>query len=208
MTGTPRTTTATIPQREPVPALVALSNATLPRRPAGARAATAVDPFASHAAALALVEPLGLSRELGSDELNDLRALAAEAGAIAEALIGRRPPSVRTLNRLAARTGVTETLRVEPDGTLTVVVHWYAETAVAELAHRLVEELGRLDPARLRHCAREACDLLFYDTTRSRTQRWHSESPCGNRERQDRFTARSPASNRPADLQMRSGDRP
>jgi predicted RNA-binding Zn ribbon-like protein len=56
-----------------------------------------------------------------------------------------------------------------------------------ELACRIVAELGRLEPARLRHCAREACDLLFYDTTRSRTQRWHSESPCGLRERQDRW---------------------
>lgn len=180
------------PQREPVPALITLANATRPRRPPGVREATAPDPFASHADAVALVGPLGLSRALGGDELDDLRALAQEVRAIADALIaGRRPPSVRTLNRLAARTGAIETLRVEPNGRLAVVVERHAETAVGELAHRLVEELGRLDPARLRHCAREACDLLFYDTTRSRTQRWHSESPCGNRERQDRFAARS-----------------
>jgi predicted RNA-binding Zn ribbon-like protein len=89
-----------------------------------------------------------------------------------------------------------------------VVVHRHADTAVAELAHRLVEELGRLDPVRVRHCAREACDLLFYDTTRSRTQRWHSESPCGNRERQDRFAARSAGPNQRADRQRRGRDRP
>ncbi|WP_414710672.1 CGNR zinc finger domain-containing protein [Pseudonocardia sp.] len=35
---------------------------------------------------------------------------------------------------------------------------------------------------RLRRCARTACDLLFYDTTRSRTRRWHVEDPCGWRE--------------------------
>lgn len=185
------------PQRQPVPTVIALANATRPRRPPGARVATAVDPFASHAAALALVQPLGLSRALGRDELDDLRALASETRTIAEALMGgRRPPSVRTLNRLAARAGATEALQVQPDGTLTVVVHRQADTAVTELAQRLVEELGRLDPMRLRHCAREACDLLFYDTTRSRTQRWHSESPCGNRERQDRFADRSAGPNR------------
>jgi predicted RNA-binding Zn ribbon-like protein len=52
------------------------------------------------------------------------------------------------------------------------------------LARRLIEELAALEPNRLRRCARTACDLLFYDTTRSRTRRWHAEDPCGWRQRQ------------------------
>lgn len=183
----PRTTTTT-PQRQPVPALITLSNATRPRRPSGARAATTTDPFGSYAAAVSLLEPLGLSNPLGTDELDDLKALADETRAITEALVsGSRPPGISTLNRLAQQASATQTLRIGPDGTLTADVRWHAASAVAELACRIVAELGRLEPARLRHCAREACDLLFYDTTRSRTQRWHSESPCGLRERQDRW---------------------
>jgi predicted RNA-binding Zn ribbon-like protein len=54
----------------------------------------------------------------------------------------------------------------------------------AALARRLIEELNALEPDRLRRCARPECDLLFYDTTRSRTRRWHAEDPCGWRERQ------------------------
>jgi predicted RNA-binding Zn ribbon-like protein len=180
--------TRTIPEREPVPALIALANATRPRRPAGVRTATATDPFGSHAAAVALLEPLRLSRPPGPDELDDLRALAEQARAITEALVnGQPPPGAGTLNRLAGQASATRTLRIGSDGTLTEDVRWHAASAVAELACQIVAECGRLDPARLRHCAREACDLLFYDATRSRTQRWHSESPCGLRERQDRW---------------------
>jgi len=176
------------PQRQPVPALIALSNATRPRRPVGVRTAITVDPFGSHPDAVALLEPLGLKPRLDTDEVDDLRALAAETRAITEAFISnRRPPSIDTLNRFARQASATQTLRIDPDGTLTADIRWQAATAVAELASRIVAELGRLDPTRLRHCAREPCDLLFYDTTRSRTQRWHSESPCGLRERQDRW---------------------
>jgi hypothetical protein len=178
----------TTPQRWQVPALIALSNATRPRRPAGARTATAADPFGSYTAAVALLEPLELSRPLSIDELDDLKVLADETRAITEALVNdRRPPRISTINRLAEQASATQTLHIGPDGTLTADVRWHAASAVAELACLIVAELGRLDPARLRYCSREACDLLFYDTTRSRTQRWHSESPCGLRERQDRW---------------------
>jgi predicted RNA-binding Zn ribbon-like protein len=171
-----------------VPTLIALSNATRPRRPAGVRTAFTVDPFGSQAAAVALLEPLGLAQPLDASELDDLKALADETRAITDALVGnRRPPAISTLNRLAEQAIATQTLHIGPDGALTADVTWRAASAVAELACRIVAELGRLEPARLRHCSREACDLLFYDTTRSRTQRWHSESPCGLRERQARW---------------------
>lgn len=183
-------TAKTTPERQPVPTLIALSNAARPLRPPGSRTATTADPFRSHTAAMALLEPLGLSQPPGPDELDDLRALAGETRAVAEALAaGRRPPGISTLNRLAQQASASQTLRIGPDGTMTADVRWRAPSAAAELACRIVAELGRLDPARLRHCAREACDLLFYDTTRSRTQRWHSESPCGLRERQVRWKA-------------------
>lgn len=190
-------TSKTTPERQPVPALITLSNATRARRPAGARAAIVPDPFGSHADALALVEPLGLDQPLAPRELGDLKALASEARAITDALISNEPPpspSLSTLNRLGAEASANQVLRIGPDGTLTADIRWHAPSAVAELACRVVTELGRLDPARLRRCAREPCELVFYDTTRSRTQRWHSESPCGLRERQDRW--RKPAADK------------
>ena len=34
---------------------------------------------------------------------------------------------------------------------------------------------------RIHLCANDICAVAFYDTTRSRTQRWHSYAMCGNR---------------------------
>jgi predicted RNA-binding Zn ribbon-like protein len=50
----------------------------------------------------------------------------------------------------------------------------------------VIDELSEVEPTRLRRCARPECSLVFYDVTRSATQRWHDERPCGLRERQRR----------------------
>jgi predicted RNA-binding Zn ribbon-like protein len=65
-------------------------------------------------------------------------------------------------------------------------LEWTDPCLVARLARQVGLELGAIDPVRLRRCGRPECDLLFYDSTRSNTQRWHAESPCGQRERQRR----------------------
>ncbi|WP_143059852.1 CGNR zinc finger domain-containing protein [Streptomyces melanosporofaciens] len=43
---------------------------------------------------------------------------------------------------------------------------------------------------RLRICANELCSHVFYDTTRSRTQRWHSYEVCGNKSNVAAYRAR------------------
>ncbi len=68
-------------------------------------------------------------------------------------------------------------------------LEWTDPTLVAGLARRVVFELGAIERCRLRLCGRAECDLVFYDTTRSNTRRWHAESPCGQRERQRRHRA-------------------
>ncbi|MFC3499435.1 CGNR zinc finger domain-containing protein [Micromonospora krabiensis] len=46
----------------------------------------------------------------------------------------------------------------------------------------LVAELTTANTwSRVRICGNELCSHVFYDTTRSRTQRWHSYEMCGNR---------------------------
>jgi predicted RNA-binding Zn ribbon-like protein len=80
---------------------------------------------------------------------------------------------------------VTREIRLE------AVVVWDSRPAAAALARRVIEELAAIDPVRLRRCARRECSLFFYDSSRSATQRWHSEVPCGWRERQQRRRART-----------------
>lgn len=180
-------TPAVAPHRQPVHVLLILANACRPRRPAGSSVHTETNPLTTYRDALDLVAPLHLSQPLTEDELDDLADLIREVHALSEALAeGQHAPSIRTLNRLAQQATATRTLNLDADGKLTAHVDWTADSAVAEIASGIVDELGRLDPTRLRRCSREACTLLFYDTTRPGTQRWHSDSPCGLRERQTR----------------------
>ena len=44
---------------------------------------------------------------------------------------------------------------------------------------------------RLRMCANDRCSEVFYDTTRSRTRRWHSYETCGNRTNVAAYRARA-----------------
>ena len=118
-------------------------------------------------------------------DLADLRRLQRAASAAAAAILAGRPPDVSTVNALAAASHGRAELAVTTGGAARRVV-WTDPTPAAALARRLVDEIGALAPDRLRRCAHPPCDLVFYDTTRSRTRRWHADDPCGWRERQRR----------------------
>lgn len=124
----------------------------------------------------------------------DLPALTRLADAVSELADGlalRQPPASRAVgivNELAS--GCTATVQLVISGP---AVHsaegWHDPDPVAGLARRVIEEFDGIDLSRLRQCQRKECDLLFFDTTRSRSQRWHAESPCGWLERQHRRRA-------------------
>jgi predicted RNA-binding Zn ribbon-like protein len=120
-----------------------------------------------------------------------LPAVARLAGAVSELaddLALRRPPgrrAVGVLNELAS--GSTATMHLEVrNAAVRTSTGWRDADPAAGLARRVIEELGSTDLSRLLRCRRQECDLLFFDTTRSRTQRWHAENPCGWLERQHR----------------------
>jgi predicted RNA-binding Zn ribbon-like protein len=170
-------------ERGAVPeALILLANLGRPRRPAGAAAPftepVLPDPAIASAQLAAVVE-----QRVPESDLAGLRRLRRAAARAAEAILAGEDVELAEINALAA----DATARVElvaADGALQERLTWDDATLAAALARRLVEELSRLEPDRLRRCARPECDLLFYDTTRSRTRRWHAEDPCGWRERQ------------------------
>jgi hypothetical protein len=124
----------------------------------------------------------------------DLPALTRLAGAVSELadrLALRQPPvssAVDIINELAS--GCTGTARLVISGrAVQSAVCWHGPDPVAGLARRVIGEFDDIDLSRLRQCQRSECDLLFFDLTRSRSQRWHAESPCGWLERQHRRRA-------------------
>jgi predicted RNA-binding Zn ribbon-like protein len=179
-----------VPRAEPTTprALLLLANLGRPRRPAGAAAPYAEPVLPDSTVATAQLAEVA-DQPVAATDLVDLRRLQRAAVQLAEAILAGDLPDCLEINDLAARS----TARVElvvAGGQLRRRLVWSDPSFAAALARRLVEELDALEPDRLRRCARPECDLLFYDTTRSRTRRWHSEDPCGWRERQRVHRAR------------------
>jgi predicted RNA-binding Zn ribbon-like protein len=124
-----------------------------------------------------------VDQPLAPADLTHLRRLQRAAVHAAEAILAGNALDCAEINALAAASTAHVEL-VVTEGVPRRQLVWTDTSVAAALARRLVEELNALEPGRLRRCARPQCGLLFYDTTRSRTRRWHAEDPCGWRERQ------------------------
>jgi predicted RNA-binding Zn ribbon-like protein len=166
--------------------LLRLANLTVPRKP-GRGPTIYPDPLAGPATA---AHALGL-RRLDTSELGTLRELHKTIVELVDCLLDGRPvsrPAAR-LTRLAQPSAATVRLEPGETRTLRARLEWSEPRPTATLARRAALELGEIDVKRLKRCERPPCDLVFYDTTRSGTRRWHAESPCGARERQRRYRA-------------------
>jgi predicted RNA-binding Zn ribbon-like protein len=168
--------------------VVALANAQAARRPSHARSATVHDALADAASATELVEPF-LGGSVDARELPAVRVVQRAVVAIVDALIDGSEPPLEALNALAAREPAVYALERRPGGALGTTLRPQRASSAASLLIAVIRELGELEPSRLRRCARPECRLVFYDATRSATQRWHAERPCGLRERQRRHRA-------------------
>jgi predicted RNA-binding Zn ribbon-like protein len=162
--------------------LLLLANLGRPRRPSGV-AAPYTEPILPDAAVASAQLAEVVDQPVAATDLADLRRLQRAAAHAADAILAGETPDCAELNALAAGSTARIELAVT-DGIPRQQLIWTATSPPAALARRLIEELNALEPDRLRRCARPECDLLFYDTTRSRTRRWHAEDPCGWRERQ------------------------
>jgi predicted RNA-binding Zn ribbon-like protein len=124
-----------------------------------------------------------VQQPVASADLADLRRLQQASVLAANAILSGETLDCAELNTLAAGSHARIELAVAA-GVPRPRLTWTETSLAAALARRLIEEISALEPDRLRRCARPECELLFYDTTRSRTRRWHAEDPCGWRERQ------------------------
>ena len=64
------------------------------------------------------------------------------------------------------------------------------DDALARLADPLVTELTAGHPERIKVCASDTCDWIFYDTSRTSRRRWCDMATCGNRAKAARHRAR------------------
>ncbi len=170
----------------PDPVLVRLANLGLPRRPAGARELLVEEALPDADTAARQLSGL-VDAAVGDADLPGLRELHGFARRFARCVVADEPaPDPAGINAWARESRGFPQLCHDVPGGWRSPMTWLPATPVADLARLLVAEIGELDPARLKLCARAECDLVFYDRTRSRTQRWHAENPCGWRARQAR----------------------
>jgi predicted RNA-binding Zn ribbon-like protein len=177
--------------REPA-LIVALANAQAVRKPTGARVRVFHDALADAPSANDLLAPF-LPGAVAPRQLPALRDVHSAVTAVVNALIDGSPAPLGALNAVAARYPADRALEQGPDGMLRVTRRFRRDSALAILIHQAIDELDGLDAGRLRRCSRPECKLVFYDLTRSATRRWHSERPCGLRERQRRHRVRHAA---------------
>jgi predicted RNA-binding Zn ribbon-like protein len=163
-------------------ALLLLANLGQPRRPSGVAAPYAEPILPDATVASAQLADL-VDQPVATADLADLRRLQRASVHVADGILAGETLDCAEINALAAGSTACVEL-VVTGGVPRRRLVWNDASLAAALARRLLEELDALEPDRLRRCARPACDLLFYDTTRSRTRRWHAEDPCGWRERQ------------------------
>jgi predicted RNA-binding Zn ribbon-like protein len=163
-------------------ALILLANLGRPRRPGGAAAPHSEPVLPDPTTAGEQLAPL-ISEPVTRADLPVLRRVHQCAVECAESLLSGELPDCAAITALAHDSTAHVELTVTDSG-LRQDLLWTDKSVSSGLARRLIEELAALEPTRLRRCARSACDLLFYDTTRSRTRRWHAEDPCGWRQRQ------------------------
>jgi predicted RNA-binding Zn ribbon-like protein len=65
------------------------------------------------------------------------------------------------------------------------------EDVLARLAERIARQVISPDADRLRICASDTCDWVFYDTSRTGRRRWCDMNTCGNRAKAARHRART-----------------
>jgi len=124
-----------------------------------------------------------IHQPVAAADLADLRRLQRASVDAADTILAGEALDCAEVNALAAGSYARIELLVA-DAVPRRRLTWTDTSLAAALARRLIDEVNALEPDRLRRCARPECELLFYDTTRSRTRRWHAEDPCGWRERQ------------------------
>ena len=147
---------------------------------------------ADRARAKVATQPAMAAKDL--DHIHTVRDALRE---VAEAIADKRAPrasALQTVNRALHARQVIELIQA-PDGVS--VDHRHVgdpiDDALARLAEPLVTELTAGHPERIRICASDTCQWVFYDASRTSRRRWCDMATCGNRAKAARHRARARA---------------
>lgn len=161
--------------------VLALANTGKRYRPSRQVIATSSDPFTDLEATQDLLrswEISGQVRETDLEQLQEVQKALQSFISGCERHDHQFRNALEALNQFAAQCHWIHQL--SETGTL---VEKLSGPIAAMVAARCVTELSKLDLTRLKTCCWPSCELVFYDTTRNRSAKWHAENPCGWRAR-------------------------
>jgi len=131
---------------------------------------------------------------IGERDLSKIRSVRRSLRELADAIVEERTPDSTALsivNRALHARQVIE-LVAAPNGCS--VDHRHVgdpiDDALARIADPMVRELADGHPDRIRVCANDRCQWVFYDASRSGRRRWCDMTTCGNRAKAARHRAR------------------
>jgi predicted RNA-binding Zn ribbon-like protein len=143
---------------------------------------------------------------LGEENLSRIRTVRGALRELADAIVEERLPdstALATVNRALHARQVIE-LVAGPNGWS--VDHRHVgdpiDDALARIADPMVRELADGHPERIRVCANDRCQWVFYDASRSGRRRWCDMTTCGNRAKAARHRARTRPAESPAQAQI------
>jgi predicted RNA-binding Zn ribbon-like protein len=136
-------------------------------------------------------------RSVETSELARVHRVRSALRDVAHAISEQRAPdsgSLETINRALHARQIIE-LVPAPDGCS--VDHRHVgdpiDDALARLTEPLVLELTEGHPERIKTCASDTCDWIFYDASRTSRRRWCDMATCGNRAKAARHRAKEKA---------------
>ena len=145
---------------------------------------------ADRARARVATQPDAAAKDL--DRVHGVRDALRE---VAEAISEHRAPRTSALNTVNRALHARQVIELVPAPGGCDVDHRHVgdpiDDALARLADPLVAELTGGHPERIRICASDTCQWVFYDASRTGRRRWCDMSTCGNRAKAKRHRART-----------------
>lgn len=135
-----------------------------------------------------------LADDAAERDLSDALALRAAIGRLARAQVDDTQPradDIDTVNLFAATADIPPAIEGghRQAGRSRVRIGQAFSTIARDAVHLLSHNVER----RIRECAADNCDLIFYDESRTNNRRWCSMQRCGNRAKVRAFRAKEKA---------------
>jgi predicted RNA-binding Zn ribbon-like protein len=127
-------------------------------------------------------------------DLARIRTVRSALREVALSLASHEAPTAGALDTINRALHARQVIELVPGPDGVHVDHRHVgdpiDDALARLADPLVTELTAGHPERIKACASDTCDWIFYDSSRTSRRRWCDMATCGNRAKAARHRAR------------------